>query len=369
MKQKLIYLTAFLLSLSLILLLEASSLRFLAEDIKPLDKNEVKVELLLSASNNPAENTQNEADRESSAENALAAELEPEEEVDKNSSEPRDEEIRDKKKENVKKVEAQENMETTETTEAQEIEEELEVQENPEVQKTDAEIIEEKDPPAKTTEEKETAADNRDEPPAWLQNSSNKLEKEKSEQPEANNQKEKFDLDSFIANLEADADENIDQTAENKNQDREDIQSNQDSVSEEKNNNKARDKGVTEDKASANSPLNSNEEQNKVSQENKVYDLRKDRSNSIKKPGIINYSQPEYPSNLRKRNIEGEVIMSLRIDKAGKPHDLKISQSSGYDSFDQAALGAVSNWRFEAAEKDGNKVEVIVNLPIRFKLN
>jgi len=138
MKQKIIYLTAFLLSLSLILLLEAGSLGLLAEDIKPLDKNEVKVELLLSASNNPAENTQNEAGRESSAENALAAELEPEEEVDKNSSEPRDEEIRDKKKENVKKVEAQENMETKETTEAQEIEEELEVQENPEVQKTDA---------------------------------------------------------------------------------------------------------------------------------------------------------------------------------------------------------------------------------------
>src|SRR6056297_3103744 len=57
--ENLIYLTAFLLSLSLILLLEAGSLRLLAEDIKPLERKEVEIELLLSASNNPAaENNQ-----------------------------------------------------------------------------------------------------------------------------------------------------------------------------------------------------------------------------------------------------------------------------------------------------------------------
>src|SRR6056297_3443201 len=48
------YLIAFLLSLSLILLLEASSLGLLAEDIKPVERKEVEIELLLSASNNSA---------------------------------------------------------------------------------------------------------------------------------------------------------------------------------------------------------------------------------------------------------------------------------------------------------------------------
>lgn len=51
---KIIYLTAFLLSLSLILLLEAGSLRLLAEDIKIQEKEEVEIELLLSASKKPA---------------------------------------------------------------------------------------------------------------------------------------------------------------------------------------------------------------------------------------------------------------------------------------------------------------------------
>ena len=51
---KTIYLTAFLLSLFLILLLEAASLGFLAEDIKPVEKKEVEIELLLSSSNNAA---------------------------------------------------------------------------------------------------------------------------------------------------------------------------------------------------------------------------------------------------------------------------------------------------------------------------
>ena len=136
---KIIYLTAFLLSLSLILLLEASSFGLLAEDINPIKKEKVEIELLLSASNNSGENTQNEAGKETSAENELPSESETEEEVDKNSSEPKHEEITDIKNETVKKVESEEKIieqekdnkkEETTTVEAQETRKIQEIEEN-----------------------------------------------------------------------------------------------------------------------------------------------------------------------------------------------------------------------------------------------
>lgn len=207
------------------------------------------------------------------------------------------------------------------------------------------------------------------EPPAWIQNSANNSKKEESVEQEEQNKKDEFDLDSYIANLEAEADKesNLTETKES-NQENEaaDLQSKQVSNAEEINNDtKNKNNEITSNVSADNSAA----AKNKADQENKVYDLRKGSSDSIKKPGVSKYSQPEYPSNLRRRNIEGKVIISLRIDKEGKTHDLKINESSGYESFDQAALKAVRIWEFKAAEKDGEKIEVIVNLPIKFELH
>ncbi|MGM0499817.1 MAG: energy transducer TonB, partial [Bacillota bacterium] len=206
------------------------------------------------------------------------------------------------------------------------------------------------------------------EPPAWMQNTKNKSEKDNPEEPKEDKKSNKFDLDSFIADLEAEeqAEENSQKTKETA----EASASQSDEISNSnKIDNKNQAENMDEKNEQNNEASNSAVEHNQNKQENKVYDLRKGSSDSIKKPGIKNYSQPGYPSNLRKRNIEGQVIVTLRIDKEGKIHDLKINESSGYQSFDQAALKAVSKWEFKAAEKDNKKVEVIVNLPIKFKLN
>jgi TonB family protein len=371
---KIIYLTAFLLSLSLILLLEASSFGLLAEDINPIKKEKVEIELLLSASNNSGENTQNEAGKETSAENELPSESEKEEEVDKNSSEPKHEEITDIKNETVKKVESEEKIieqekdnkkEETTTVEAQETRKIQEIEENQEFQEIKEKFIEEKDPQEKVNAENETTADEKNEqPPAWLQNNQDdqKLKKSEEKVTAKKEKNDKFDLESYLAELEErDNDSKID-----KNNDlNHDTDKKTDTISSETDSEVNNEESKASNKQSVE---NANQQNRQTEAENKVYDLRKD-ADGIKKPGIKNYSQPEYPSNLRKRNIEGEVIVSLRIDKEGNVHDLKIHKSSGFDSFDQAALKAVSEWNFEAAKKDGNKVEVIVNLPIRFKLN
>jgi TonB family protein len=324
---KTIYLTAFLLSLSLILLLEAASLGFLAEDIKPVEKKEVEIELLLTASNHSAEKITQPGEKQKLKE-AKA-------EQGDNFSE---------KKETVVK-------ETVKSSSNKNKKKELEKNDH---------FVEEEE---KEVEEKQETM------PAWLNNSKTESKKDNLKEAKTNKEEkeDKFDLDSYLAELKNDdsavQENEVDKEVNKKNENKSDhnLRENESETEVE-----SREKNTVS--KSENKKDNAAEEGAQNNAKRKVYDLR-ESGNDIQKPGLKNYSQPEYPSNLRKRNIEGEVIISLRIDKAGKAHDLKISQSSGYDSFDQAALSAVSNWRFEAAEKDGIKVEVIVNLPIRFKLN
>jgi len=321
MKHKnIIYFTAFLLSLSFIFLLETSSLKLLPEDIKPVRKEEVKIELLSTSKNLPKKNDQPETAvktqsfQEKPEGNKLKKIDKINEEADNNSSEKEMEEI--------------------------------------------------------------TAEKDQNKPPAWLKNTEsentndnlkNKSQKTRNEE----NKKDKFDLEKYLAELKKEDQKNKESQTESK-QNLEQINLDENTTSETKKAKIA--KNITNnksiEKAEKNNSNNSEaEENNQKVQENKIYDLRNGDFSSIQKPGIKNYTKPEYPSNLRKRNIEGEVIISLRVDEEGQVYNLKVYQSSGYDSFDQSALNAISNWEFKAAEKDGNKIEVIVNLPIHFKLN
>lgn len=332
------YLIAFLLSLSLILLLEASSLGLLAEDIKPVERKEVEIELLLSASNNSAvENTQS-GNNEKSIES------------------------KDEQEENNSKEKEAKNEEADKSSSAENEEKELENND----QIVEEKIEEKVEEPKKEAQE---AKKKQDTMPAWLNNSETKAKEDNTKKEETETKeeekKDKFDLESYLSELEnddsAEQENEVNKNNENKNDNN--LKRNESDIESEKRETKTGNKKENKKETVA--------ENSKNNEEQEVYDLREGTGEvkEIKKPGLKNYSAPAYPSDLRKRNIEGKVIVSLRIDKNGQSHNIKINQSSGFDSFDRAALNAVSNWDFKAAEKDGEKVEVIVNLPIRFELN
>ena len=69
-----------------------------------------------------------------------------------------------------------------------------------------------------------------------------------------------------------------------------------------------------------------------------------------------------YPLLARKRKIEGAVVTGFRIDEKGRPQDLKIEKSSGYEILDSAALKIVT----KAAPFP--KVNGEITVPITFKL-
>ncbi len=86
-------------------------------------------------------------------------------------------------------------------------------------------------------------------------------------------------------------------------------------------------------------------------------------------PGISEINQPVYPQDLREREIEGEVILELLVNKEGEVNKAKIYKTSGFEQFDRAAKEAAVNWLFTPTEKNDHKVMARLLVPIKFKLD
>jgi protein TonB len=78
--------------------------------------------------------------------------------------------------------------------------------------------------------------------------------------------------------------------------------------------------------------------------------------------------QPNYPSQARRRNQQGVVLVEVRLDERGQQRSLSVLRSSGVDSLDRAALDAVAQWRFRPETTGGQAVPSRVQIPIQFAL-
>lgn len=91
------------------------------------------------------------------------------------------------------------------------------------------------------------------------------------------------------------------------------------------------------------------------------------RSSGRKPPRAVYTPDPEYSISARKRKIQGIVVVSLTVDSAGQPRDLRVERKLDRE-LDEAAIEAVQQWRFEPATQDGRPVEVKVNVEVAFRL-
>jgi protein TonB len=78
--------------------------------------------------------------------------------------------------------------------------------------------------------------------------------------------------------------------------------------------------------------------------------------------------EPPYPALARRRRQEGVVLLSVRVDAAGRPESVEVQVSSGFASLDDAAVAAVTRWEFEPGRLDGEPVASQVEVPIHFQL-
>lgn len=88
----------------------------------------------------------------------------------------------------------------------------------------------------------------------------------------------------------------------------------------------------------------------------------------LARPLYLDNPPPEYPALARRRHWQGTVVLAVMVSRHGKVLRARVSESSGREVLDEAALKAVSAWRFEPGSRGLLKVDMQVLVPVRFSL-
>jgi protein TonB len=78
--------------------------------------------------------------------------------------------------------------------------------------------------------------------------------------------------------------------------------------------------------------------------------------------------EPAYPAASRRLREQGIVKLRVHVTETGRPNEVKLEKSSGYERLDTAATEAVRRWQFRPASRAGVAVAGWVVVPIKFNL-
>lgn len=79
-------------------------------------------------------------------------------------------------------------------------------------------------------------------------------------------------------------------------------------------------------------------------------------------------ARPQYPFEMRRAGIAGEVVVDFIVDTNGDVQNAYAIRSSQRE-FEAAAIQAVSKWKFKPGRKSGRDVPTHMQVPIVFTLN
>lgn len=86
------------------------------------------------------------------------------------------------------------------------------------------------------------------------------------------------------------------------------------------------------------------------------------------KPRAIFQGQPLYPSEMRGKKVDGSVTAIFVVGTDGKVQNPKVAKSS-HTAFEQPALDALKQWKFEPGLKGGQRVACKMRVTITFRQN
>jgi protein TonB len=79
-------------------------------------------------------------------------------------------------------------------------------------------------------------------------------------------------------------------------------------------------------------------------------------------------ARPQYPFEMRRNGVAGEVVVEFIIDTEGNVVNARAIRSS-HEAFEAAAVAAVSKWKFRPGRKGARDVPTHMQVPIVFTLN
>lgn len=87
----------------------------------------------------------------------------------------------------------------------------------------------------------------------------------------------------------------------------------------------------------------------------------------IKPPQLVNEVKPGYTEGAMRRKVQGTVELDAVILKDGTVGEVAVTRSLDED-LDQEAIKATKQWTFKPGTKDGDPVNVRVNIELSFTL-
>ncbi len=84
-------------------------------------------------------------------------------------------------------------------------------------------------------------------------------------------------------------------------------------------------------------------------------------------PRVLRQAAPEYPKNLRRDEVEGEVMIECIIDPTGFVRDIRVIRST-HAALADPAVEAVAKWRFTPGKIGNQAVNTRVRIPIAFSI-
>jgi len=90
------------------------------------------------------------------------------------------------------------------------------------------------------------------------------------------------------------------------------------------------------------------------------------KTSKILEGSLIRKVEPQYPSLARTARIQGAVVLSAVISKAGTIDELRLV--SGHPMLAHAAIEAVSQWRYRPYVLNGELIEVETQITVNFTL-
>jgi protein TonB len=79
----------------------------------------------------------------------------------------------------------------------------------------------------------------------------------------------------------------------------------------------------------------------------------------------VRMAAPEYPYEMKRDGLSGIVTVVFFVDEKGNVVDPQVQKSTN-KGFEQAALNAISKWKFKPARQDGTPVKSRLAIPLQF---
>ena len=105
-----------------------------------------------------------------------------------------------------------------------------------------------------------------------------------------------------------------------------------------------------------------------ISTTTEVHAAKRIRLGGLVEQAKLTYApRPDYPEAARAKGIEGEVVLEVVISLEGVPLSFELLKSPD-PALGDAALKAVRQWRYKPTLLNGQPVEVLTDITVRFEL-